>query len=700
MRKTTLLLCAVLLPSFGTRLMADTAETIPFLTQLLPANETPPITDTSTGNVIIYVHVIRDGNGNVTSGSVDFDVATKFSGAVTVNGLHIHNAPAGVAGSIVIPTDVSSIAVDAAGRVKINKQVQFPQAAPTVAVSTIVDLLANPQNYYVNIHTTDHPSGAMRGQLLAAESKVLMGLMNPNNEHPPVPVNGSAVATVVMMRARDDSGNVALAETIFNMEYSGFDAAAGTAFVGFHIHNGGASVDGPVIINSGIGGGANSVAINANGSGNLNYEVAITPSDRSFATEVATINGLFDNPGAYYINVHTNVFGGGVARDQMRNTDSGTFQVSMLPSNETPPIVGLAATGTAAVSIYTLRNADGTVAGGTAIFDVNFRGFPAPTTFIGLHIHNGPAGVAGPVTISSGLGGPPNSATSDSGNGNVYKIVTAATTAGIATLNQYVVQDPSQAYVNLHTTVNGGGAIRSQLAGALAKPAVGGVAANSSTVAHAAPGGILSIYGTNLSAFTTGLVNFPGITALPTAVNGVTATIGGVNAPFYFVSPLQINAQVPFEAKTGVQQLVVSNAAGAGASFNVTVDAVAPSLFILDPNTGLAAILKNSDFSLITPDNPVTAGDVIVIYSTGLGQTTPPVATGGLAPGDPNFANTATATVNIGGQDIKAIYSFAAPGFAGLYQTAVAVPAGVSGSVAVVLKAGATSSNSANIAVQ
>ena len=80
--------------------MADTATTTPFLTQLLPANETPPITDASTANVIVFVHAIRDNNGNVTSGSVDFHVATRFSGAVTVTGLHIHNAAAGVAGRL------------------------------------------------------------------------------------------------------------------------------------------------------------------------------------------------------------------------------------------------------------------------------------------------------------------------------------------------------------------------------------------------------------------------------------------------------------------------------------------------------------------------------------------------------------------------------------------------------------------------
>jgi uncharacterized protein (TIGR03437 family) len=56
--------------------------------------------------------------------------------------------------------------------------------------------------------------------------------------------------------------------------------------------------------------------------------------------------------------------------------------------------------------------------------------------------------------------------------------------------------------------------------------------------------------------------------------------------------------------------------------------------------------------------------------------------------------------VTIGGKDAAVVYSIATPGFAGLYQTAVRVPDGVSGSSALVLKIGAASSNSVNLAVQ
>jgi len=113
--------------------------------------------------------------------------------------LHIHNAAAGVSGAIVIPTDVNgtdkTIAVDATGKIRIQKQVQVPQTTPAATLATLIDMIANPQNYYVNIHTTVSPGGAMRGQLVPAELKIVMGLMSPQNEVPPTTSNGSAVAT-------------------------------------------------------------------------------------------------------------------------------------------------------------------------------------------------------------------------------------------------------------------------------------------------------------------------------------------------------------------------------------------------------------------------------------------------------------------------------------------------------------------------
>jgi len=197
------------------------------------------------------------------------------------------------------------------------------------------------------------------------------------------------------------------------------------------------------------------------------------------------------------------------------------------------------------------------------------------------------------------------------------------------------------------------------------------VAAASSTVLTAAPGSILSVYGKSLAPFTSNIAGAFAFTGLPASVNGVNVSIGGVKAPLFFLS----------------------------ARFTLTVTPQAPSIFIQDLAANIGAVIKNSDFSLVTPANPAAAGDILLIYSTGLGQTTPALQTGSLRPRN-GFNNTAAVAVSIGGQPANIVYSIASPGFAGLYQTAVATPEGIHGTVPLVLKANAAASNSVNITVK
>jgi len=111
-------------------------------------------------------------------------------------------------------------------------------------------------------------------------------------------------------------------------------------------------------------------------------------------------------------------------------------------------------------------------------------------------------------------------------------------------------------------------------------------------------------------------------------------------------------------------------------------------------------VVKNADFSLVQPSNAAGAGDILVIFSTGLGQTSPNLQTGQLATFPPLYTSTPV-TVSIGGKSATVIYSLASPGFAGLYQTAVFMPSGVpAGTAAVILSAGTVASNSVSIATK
>jgi len=186
-----------------------------------------------------------------------------------------------------------------------------------------------------------------------------------------------------------------------------------------------------------------------------------------------------------------------------------------------------------------------------------------------------------------------------------------------------------------------------------------------------APGSIVSIYGTAL-----------GTTDAQVSVNGTALQI-------FYASPTQINALLP-GGLTGLVQLTVKNSAGSH-TVNVLIAPAVPAIFTQNQSgSGAAAALK-VDSSLITPSNPLHAGDYVELFATGLGATT---NRGGL-----DYANTQP-TVTIGGEDCPVSFAGRAPGFPGLDQINCIVPTGLSTDTApVVIVSGTRSSNIATVAV-
>ncbi len=682
MKKTGFVLSLLL--SIGA--VAQSVETIPFRALLSSANESPAPPSAASGAATVWLHVVRDASGKVVSGSADAVVSYKFTPPVTITAMHIHKGAAGVNGGIVLPFGIATTA-DAGGVGVLPKvQTVFPTAA--VTLDTINGLIADPSQFYFNVHTTDSPGGAMRGQVQRADMMVRMGIMRPENETPPfVGKTWLGIGSATLLTTRDANSNLTGGYVIFDMAYTGF--TPGVNFTGFHIHSGAAGVAGPVTIDSGL----TPVAAGADGSGVLHYENEI---NLSRAGAVDTVNGLLFSPSSFYINAHTTEGPGGAVRSQLAQPDRMDFQVTMLPANETPAISDATSTP-GKVSIYTLRNKDGSIAAGTVIFDVNPQGFPADTQYTGLHIHDGAIGVAGPVTVDSRISAFPILATA---SGNVYRIVTVGTTAaGLKTLND-LVSNPEAHYVNIHTAVNKGGANRAPLIAANTKAPViqfaeTGVLDPSQTTL--APGGFLTLFGTDLAKVGTNLDGFYSIDALPAALNGVTVTVGGKTAPLLFVSPNQINAQTPFDVAPGTQPVVVTTANGPSTPFNVTVAATAPVIFY----DSVGAIAQRwPDYSLIRPGNAAKANDILIVYVTGLGQTSPALETGKLV-GTGTIYNAGTVTAKIGGQPAQVLYAVATPGFSGLYQVALRVPSGLSsGNASMTLSMGSQTSNAVQIAIQ
>ncbi|MGH9661557.1 MAG: CHRD domain-containing protein, partial [Bryobacteraceae bacterium] len=326
-------------------------------------------------------------------------------------------------------------------------------------------------------------------------------------------------------------------------------------------------------------------------------------------------------------------------------------------------------------------------------FDLSYR-FPGRVEFNGFHIHNGTAAETGPVTVNSGLAGNASVVSAD-GFGNVSRRFNVLSPGGLATLNS-LLANPERHYLNLHSTVHPAGIVRTQLGGAPGTPAVSAVLSavldEGRTVT--APGGLVAIFGSNLARLATDLSGWLGDT-VPAALNGVEVSIGGRPAPLLYVGPGQINAQVPVDVAAGTRALTVKVGSATSAAFNLTVADTAPTLFYI----GGAAILKENG-TLVSGPNPAAAGDTLRAYGTGCGATTPALATGQIV-GATGRPSTAAATATIDGRDAQVLSSLAAPGYPGVCEVTLRVPASVrSGFVGLAIRIGQATSNILDLAVR
>ena len=190
-----------------------------------------------------------------------------------------------------------------------------------------------------------------------------------------------------------------------------------------------------------------------------------------------------------------------------------------------------------------------------------------------------------------------------------------------------------------------------------------------------APDTFLSIYGQNLSYITKaiGPGDITGLT-LPTVLGNVRVLLNGIFADVYYVSPGLVNILIPPSFKPGPVTLVLMNDSLAGPSVPITVTATAPGLFQLD---AVNVIATHGNGPLVTPASPAKPGEVVVLYATGLGPTSPPAV--------PNQLPTGVATVvdmsfqvllNGVAVDPRAIqYAGVTPGYAGLFQINLLLPA-------------------------
>ena len=289
----------------------------------------------------------------------------------------------------------------------------------------------------------------------------------------------------------------------------------------------------------------------------------------------------------------------------------------------------------------------------------------------------------GTVTFTSG--GVQIGAASLSGTGSTASAsITVAATALQLGDNSVVAQYSGDTALNSATGTIGIAVT------AATPPTISGLANGASFRQTYAPGMVLSIFGSNLSNVTWSASSVP----LPIQASGVTVTIGGVNAPLYYISPGQLNVQIPYETPVNQAAVVTITNNGLTASSTLTVASAAPGLFT-DGN------------GAIVPTATVARGGVLALYLTGAGAVSPAIATGAApAAGTPVAqlpAPVQAIAVSIGGVavDASAIQFAGIPtALVGVLQVNLRVPAtALVGTQSVVVTIGGVPSAPATITV-
>ena len=193
-----------------------------------------------------------------------------------------------------------------------------------------------------------------------------------------------------------------------------------------------------------------------------------------------------------------------------------------------------------------------------------------------------------------------------------------------------------------------------------------------------APGEIVSVFGTALLA----------------PSSQTQAFVNGVPAPVLGATPFQINLQIPFSAAPGAATLSVQSAYGS-VEQSIAIVPVAPGIFVLGTNSDGTAVgaVVNQNGAVNAPLSPARRGETVVVYATGLGSVA-----GGNAP---NRALVSVAGV-LAGAELPAAFAGLTPGFIGLYQVNVPIPAPTPPGLSLPfqLRQGGQDSNSVALAVQ
>jgi uncharacterized protein (TIGR03437 family) len=236
----------------------------------------------------------------------------------------------------------------------------------------------------------------------------------------------------------------------------------------------------------------------------------------------------------------------------------------------------------------------------------------------------------------------------------------------------------------------------------LASLNVGGIVNAASNSPPIAPGSFVSIYGQNLADTATDWSSAIVNGKLPTSLGAVQVVVNGQNAFISYVQPTQVNVLTPPDSAVGPVEVDVITNHGTVVAM-ATMAGASPALFTYAlQGRFYADALFASDYAYVAAvgalpgvtSRPAQAGDYILLFATGLGQTNPPYPVGQVLTAAYPVPDLSKVSVLIGGQ--PALVQFAGMTYAGLFQINIQAPNGVpAGNQPIVLTVGEQVSQSA-----
>jgi len=219
-----------------------------------------------------------------------------------------------------------------------------------------------------------------------------------------------------------------------------------------------------------------------------------------------------------------------------------------------------------------------------------------------------------------------------------------------------------------------------------------------------APGAFISIFGENLAQSERLGFDTPG--TFPTDLAGVQVQFNGKPAPLLYVSPGQVNLQVPYDLQFTEYRMVIRRGDLVSAPSALSVGSASPAVATLD-GTGrgqgqIYRIAPEVEAGFATPANPVRPGESILVVATGLGPTNPLVDEGKAVAAESRFGTTGDVRVRIGNALATDVAAWLMPGQIGIYFVSAVVPAEAptGDAVPVVVSANGVESQVVTMAVQ